>query len=68
MLSTREHYFLFLRQGIVSAKQRYAPQGGKTYERVDNTGEDGGLSAADPGDEVESEKTDAAPVDSADDR
>ena len=67
MLSTREHYFLFLRQGIVSAKQRDAPESGKTYKCVDNTGESSGLPAANPGDKVESEKTDAAPVNAADD-
>lgn len=51
----------------MSAKQRDAPESGKTYKCVDNTGESSGLPAAYPGDEVESEKTDAAPVNAADD-
>lgn len=51
----------------MSAKQRDAPESGKTYKCVDNTSESSGLPAANPGDKVESEKTDAAPVNAADD-
>ena len=53
-------------KGFASAKQqRDAPNTGKTYNRVDNAGEERGLSAADPRNNVKLKQTDAAPVERA---
>ena len=59
---------LDLVKGLASAKQqRDAPNTGKTYKSVDDAGEQRGLSTADPGNDVELEKSDATPVERADD-
>ena len=55
-------------KGFASAKQqRDAPNACKTYNGVDDAGKEGGLTTADPGDDVKLEKSDAAPVEGADD-
>ena len=53
-------------KGFASAKQqRNAPNACKTYKGVDDAGEKGGLSAADPGNDVKLKQSDAAPVERA---
>ena len=53
-------------KGLASAKQqRNAPNACKSYNGVDDAAEQRGLSAADPGNEVELKQSDAAPVESA---
>ena len=52
-------------KGLASAKQqRDAPNAGKSYQSVDDAGEQRGLSTADPGNDVKLKKSDAAPVES----
>ena len=51
-----------------SEEKGNAPDSRKCDDRVNDAAEQGVLSAEDPGDEVKLEKTDAAPVQSADDR
>ena len=55
-------------KGFASAKQqRDAPNACKTYNGVDDAGEQGGLSAADPGNNVKLKQSDAAPVEGTND-
>ena len=58
---------LDLLKSFASAKQqRNAPNTCKTYNSVDNAGEQRGLSAADPSNNVKLKQSDAAPVERAD--
>ena len=64
----RQPSFLILDsvKGFASAKQqRNAPNACKSYNSVDDAGEERGLSTADPGNEVKLKQSDAAPVESA---
>ena len=57
---------LDLVKGLASAKQqRDAPNACKAYNSVDDAAEQRGLSATDPGNDVELEESDAAPVERA---
>ena len=57
---------LDLVKGLASAKQqRDAPNACKAYNGVDDAAEQRGLSATDPGNDVELEESDAAPVERA---
>lgn len=50
-------------KGLASAKQqRDAPNAGKTYQSVDDAAKQRGLTTADPSNDVELKKSDAAPV------
>ena len=52
-------------KGLASAKQqRNTPNTGKSYYRVDDAGEERGLSTADPCNDVKLKQSDAAPVES----
>lgn len=50
-----------------SREKRDAPERRQTYQRINDAGDDRGLSAAQPRDNVKPEKTNASPVDPADD-
>lgn len=49
-------------------KQRNAPNARKRNDRIHDTAEERILTAEDPGDDIKSEKPNASPVQSADDR
>jgi hypothetical protein len=51
----------------LSEEQRYAPKGAKSYYRKDNSCGQGCSAAAYPGNNVKTEESYTAPVDSADD-
>lgn len=57
----------FVGTAVTLEQQGYTPKCGETDKGVDNTAHNGGLAAADPCNDVKSEKSDAAPVDTADD-
>ena len=66
----RQPSFLILDsvKGFASAKQqRNAPNAGKSYNGVDDAGEERGLSTADPCNDVKLKQSDAAPVERAND-
>ena len=57
----------FVAAAAFAEQQADAPEAGEADEGVDDAGDDGGLAAEDPGDEVKFENADQAPIQGADD-
>lgn len=59
---------LVVGDGILSKKQRNAPDGSKSDKCVDYSAYDACLSAAEPCDDIKLKNTDTAPIKAADDK